>query len=116
MAGARLWNVNENLEFTAGTLPGFKTSGDKTWVDPMIGAVLRYDLSKRWSLVTRGFVGGFGVSADSAWEVFAGVNYQFTDWCSGIVGYRYLHEDYNQDRFRFQLDANGFLLGIGFHF
>lgn len=111
-----LWWVNEDLEFKSGTLPGFKSSGDKTWVDPVIGAGLSYDLSKRWSLVTKGTVGGFGVSTDLAWEVFGGVSYRFTDWCSATAGYRYLHEDYSRDRFNFNLDAQGFLLGFGFHF
>ena len=116
LAGGRLWNVNEDLDFKSGLLPGFQVSGDKTWVDPIIGADLRYDLSARWSLVTKGTVGGFGVSADIAWEVFGGVNYRFTDWCSGILGYRYLHEDYNQEGFNFKLDTHGLLLGVGFQF
>lgn len=116
LAGARLWNVSEELEFKSGLLPGFKTSGDKTWVDPLIGADLRYDLSGRWSLVAKGTVGGFGVSSKIAWEVFRGVDYRFTDCCSGILGYRYLHEDYDQQAFKFNLAAQGFLLGIGFHF
>jgi opacity protein-like surface antigen len=116
LAGARLWNVNEEITFAGGALPGFKASGDKTWVDPVIGAELRYDLSERWSLVTKGTVGGFGVSSKIAWEVFSGVDYRFTDWCSGILGYRYLHEEYDREDFKFNLDTNGFLLGVGFHF
>lgn len=116
LAGARLWSVNEELEFESGALPGFQTSGDQTWVDPVIGAGLSYDLSRRWSLVTKGTVGGFGVSSDLAWEVFSGVSYRFTDWCSATVGYRYLHEDYSRDDFKFNLAAHGFLLGFGFHF
>ncbi len=116
LAGARLWYVSEDLEFRSGALPGFKASGDKTWVDPMIGADLRYDLSTRWSLVAKGNVGGFGVSADIAWEVFSGVGYRITDWCSVTAGYRYLHEEYDRDRFTFSMDAHGLLLGFGFHF
>ncbi len=116
LAGARLWNVNEDLVFQSGVLPGFTSSGDKTWVDPVIGAALSYDLSKRWFVAGKGTVGGFGVSTDLAWEVFGGVGYRFTDWCSATVGYRYLHEDYSRDGFSFNLDAHGFLVGFGFHF
>jgi len=116
LAGARLWNVSEDLEFKSGALPGFKTSGDKTWVDPVIGADLRYDLSRRWSVVTKGTMGGFGVSSDIAWEVFSGASYRFNDWCSGILGYRYLREEYDREGFTLNLNAHGFLLGVGFHF
>ena len=71
--------MNENLEFHSGLLPGFAASSDKTWVDPVIGADLRYDLSQRWYLAAKGTVGGFGASADLAWEVFSGVGYRFRD-------------------------------------
>jgi hypothetical protein len=116
LAGARLWYVSGDLEFKSGGLPGFDASGDKTWVDPVIGADLRYDLSERWFVAAKGTVGGFGVASDIAWEVFSGVGYRITDWCSVTAGYRYLHEDYDRDRFKFNLDAHGFLLGFGFHF
>ena len=116
LAGARLWYVSEDLAFQSGALPGFKFNRDKTWVDPLIGADLRYDLSGRWSIEAKGTVGGFGVSADFVAEVFAGASYRMTDWCSATVGYRYLHEKYDRDAFAFNLDAQGFLLGFGFHF
>ncbi len=116
LAGARLWHVSEDLEFKTGLLPGFNTSADKTWVDPVIGADLRYDLSRHWFVGAKGNVGGFDVSAQIAWEVFAGCGYRFTDWCSASIGYRYLHEDYDRDRFTFNLDAHGVLVRVGFHF
>jgi hypothetical protein len=116
LAGARVWYVNEDLEFTGGVLPGFNSSADKVWADPLIGANLRYDLSPRWFIEAKGTVGGFGVSADLAWEVFAGAGYRINDWCVATLGYRYLHEDYDRSQFSFNLDAHGFLLGFGFHF
>jgi hypothetical protein len=116
LAGAQIWIVNENLEFTTGLLPGFTTSGEKTWVDPVIGADLRYDLSRRWFVTAKGTVGGFGVSSDISCDVFSGVGFHITDWCSTTIGYRYLHEEYNRNQFEFNMDAHGFLLGVGFHF
>ncbi len=116
LAGARLWYVANDLEFKGGVLPGFNANGDKTWVDPMVGASLTYELTTRWSADLKGMVGGFGVSADIAGEVFAGVSYRFTDWCSATLGYRYLHEEYDRSGFAFNLDTHGFLLGFGFHF
>lgn len=51
-----------------------------------------------------------------AGEVFAGVSYRFTDWCSATLSYRYLHEEYSRGGFALNLDTCGFLLGFGFHF
>jgi opacity protein-like surface antigen len=82
----------------------------------VIGADLRYDLSRRWFLAAKGTVGGFGVSSDISCDVFGGVGFHITDWCSATLGYRYLHEEYNRNQFEFNMDAHGFLLGVGFHF
>ena len=116
LAGARLWTISEEISATDGARPGFKFSGANTWVDPVVGADLRYDLSARWFLVTKGTVGGFGVSSDIAWEVLGGVGYRMADWCSATIGYRYLHEDYDRNRFTFNTDIQGVILGVGFHF
>ena len=116
LAGARLWYVSEEIKATGAALPGFNSSGDKTWVDPVIGADLRYDLSRRWSLLTKGTAGGFSSASDLGWEVMGGVSYRCSDWCSVTLGYRYLHEDYARDRFTFNTDIQGFILGVGFHF
>lgn len=116
LAGARLWHVANDFKVTSGALPGFDAGADKTWADPMVGASLSYDFWKRWSADVKGMVGGFGIAAEIAGEVFAGVSYRFTRSCSATLGYRYLHEEYDRDRFALNLDAQGFLLGVGFHF
>ena len=58
LAGARLWYVNQHIEFTTGTLPGRTIGDDNTWVDPMIGIDTRYDLNNRWSLIGKGILAG----------------------------------------------------------
>jgi hypothetical protein len=86
------------------------------WVDPILGASLRYDLTRHWYGTVLGDVGGFGVGSDISWSVFGGVGYQFTDWLSVTLGYRYLHIDYDKDQFVMNGNVQGFLLGLGFHF
>jgi opacity protein-like surface antigen len=81
-----------------------------------VGGDLSYELSENWNAVVKGTVGGFGVSAQIAAEVFAGVNYRVNDWFSATLGYRYLHEQYDRTAYSFNLNAQGFLAGVGFHF
>jgi opacity protein-like surface antigen len=115
LAGARLWHVANELEAASGLLQGFNATTDKTWADPIIGATFNYALTQKWSVGLEGFVGGFGVSADFAGELFAGATYRITDRCSATLGYRYLYEEYDRS-VKFNLNTHGFLLGVGFHF
>ena len=114
LAGARLWYVSADIKYQGGVLPGFNVSGNQTWVDPVFGANLGFDLSPHWSLLTRGTAGGAGLGL--GWEVMGGVSYQFNDSCSAAIGYRYLHEDYSHNRFYINTDIQGFIVGVGFHF
>jgi opacity protein-like surface antigen len=115
-AGARIWYASMDIELLPGTSPGFSASSSRTWADPILGASLRYDFTRHWFANVLGDVGGFGAGADIAWNVFGGVGYQFTSWFSASIGYRYLHEDYNQDNFLMNVNVHGFLVGLGFHF
>jgi len=115
LAGARLWNVTTDFELKIGGLTAFESSHSETWVSPLVGMDLRYDLSRRWLLLGRGTVGGFSDSSVQ-WDVFAGVGYQFSDWCLATIGYRYLHEEYTKNNFTFNAEAQGFLVGVGFRF
>ena len=114
-AGARLWSVGTDFQAQTGDLPGFQSSQNETWVSGLIGLNLRYDLSRHWYLATRGTVGGF-TESNVQWDLFGGVGYQFNRCCSVVLGYRYLHEEHNQDNFTFNADAHGCLLGFGFRF
>jgi opacity protein-like surface antigen len=115
-AGARVWHISNELEFKPGTAPGFNTDSSQTWTDPILGAHLRYELSRHWFGTVLGDVGGFGAGSESTWSVFGGVGYQFTNWFSAILGYRYMHVDYDKNDFLMNVNIQGFLLGVGFQF
>jgi hypothetical protein len=116
LAGVRVWHANEDLNFKTGTMPGFDASAEKTWVVPVVGANLSYDFSKRWYVTTKGSVGGFGDTSSLDWEVLGAVGFRVTDWCSTLLGYRYMHEDHSDGGFGLHLEARGFVLGANFHF
>jgi opacity protein-like surface antigen len=115
-AGARAWYASNEIEFKAGTEPGFTTKDSRSWTDPLFGASFRYELGRRWYAVGLGDVGGFGVGSDLSWNVYGGIGYQFTDWFSTVLGYRYLHVDYEDNGFLMDANVHGLFLGLGLHF
>jgi hypothetical protein len=100
LAGARIWNVSSDFTFNGVRDRSLDSSNSKTWVDPILGANLRYDLTRHWLLLVRGTVGGFA-NNDLGYDVFAGPGYQFASWGLVTVGYRYLHQEYSHSDFNF---------------
>ncbi len=115
-AGARVWYISNELTFEPGSAQSFSSEASRTWADPILGASLRYELTRHWFGSVLGDVGGFGVGSDISWSVFGGVGYRFTDWFSATLGYRYMHVDYDKEDFLMNVNVPGFLLGLGFRF
>jgi hypothetical protein len=115
MAGARLWNISADFDLQAGTLPSVQSSNSETWVSPLAGARMRYDLTCQWFLFAEGTAGGFSGS-NSQWDAVGGAGYQFSDWCAGTIGYRYLSEDYDNDDFVYNASIQGAQVGLVFKF
>ncbi len=111
LAGARFWTVDAEITATAGLLPGFDARQKETWVTPVIGLDLGYDLNAQWSLLAKGTVGVFDNNSNG-WEVMAAATYRFGQaWSTGL-GYRYLHEEYARQRFSYFTDVSGVVLGV----
>jgi hypothetical protein len=120
IAGVRYNNLKGELR-GPGVLPSpIIPSGTQDWWDPFVGANLRLPLGKGFSLNLRGDVGGFGVGSDLAWQVFPFVGWQFAQWGSLQLGYRWLYMDYEtgsgSDRFKYDILNQGAQLGFTFHF
>jgi len=115
MAGARVWGVMGDFDVTLnGGEPGPGTgasgSGEKYWVDPMIGVKSRLQGASPWYLTGWAMVGGFGVSSDIDWDLFGGVGYQF------VAGYRAVGVDYQDGDFLFDVIQQGPIMGGVFRF
>lgn len=76
-AGVRLWRVDVDAPIVGGGPLGDKLgrSGDKNWVDPLVGARCALPVAKDWTLISKADVGEFGVGGDFARQASL-----FTDW------------------------------------
>jgi len=116
LAGVRLWAVDAEQVFHSGVLPGFTHSNDQTWSDPTFGVDVRYAFDDHWFATGKILLGGLGSGSKAMTEAMAGAGYQFNPTCSVRLGYRYLHEDFARRGFTWDLRAQGFLVGLDFHF
>jgi hypothetical protein len=135
LGGIRYWHQEADLSLAvAGTVTvgdlevaggrAFARSGSVDWVDPLIGARVRYAVAPGHELFLRGDIGGFGVGSDFSWQAFGGYGSEFGTYngitFSGVIGYRALSVDYEDgegpQRYGFDMIQHGPVLGISARF
>jgi len=114
LAGVRYYDLSVDADLTG--LVTASASGDKDWIDPLVGAVLSVPLTDRWSFTTRGDIGGFEVGSDLAWQLWGVFDYRFGESNSLVLGWRHLDWDYDESRFGLDTYMTGPVAGIRFRF
>lgn len=94
----------------------FSESADREWADPLIGVRGQWNFTDRWFLAGRADIGGFGVASDFAWNFQGTVGYQFTDYFSTELGYRYFDTDFRDGDFAYDIAEHGLFVGFNFTF
>ncbi len=121
-AGARYTYLDIKLDFKNVPLPD--PSGDKDWVEPLVGARAIFDLSEKWAASLDGNIGGFGIGSDFAWGAAGLIGYRFglfgKDNATVFGGYRALSQDYSDgsgdDKFEWDVTLHGPILGLSIEF
>lgn len=65
-----------------------------SWIDPVVGGRISYDMLRNLSLMLQGDVGGFGVGSDFAWSAMGLAQWRLNKNFSLIGGYKILEFDY----------------------
>jgi len=112
LAGGRYWNFDMDLDFK----PGPSVGGSKNWVDPLVGFLIPYDLTDKWTADLRATIGGFGVASDLTWEIGAAVGYNFKDWLNVALACNHLDVDYENDGFLADFALSGAAVAVKFKF
>jgi hypothetical protein len=116
LGGARVQILRQDVILS----PGPDLGDDKAWVEPFIGGRVTLFIDRRWAVVVRGDVSGFGIgdASDLTSNLLVGVGYQFTDLFQLRAGYRVLDIDYEDGSgfSRFGLDATFHGPWLGFTF
>jgi opacity protein-like surface antigen len=118
IGGARYWSVD--TDFTLDTIdPAFdgRTFNDgASWIDPLAGVKMRFDLTDDVFVSSWGMIGGFGVGSDLMWDVMAGAGYSFTEHFDVFAGYRAVSVDYSDDGFVYDMVQQGPVMAGVFRF
>lgn len=97
-------------------IPDSELHASKAWVDPFVGFRGRYDLNDQLYLTGRGDIGGFGVSSESAWNVYGALGIDVSERTCVELGYRYYQVDYERGALNYDVATKGPFLGVRIDF
>jgi hypothetical protein len=109
--GLRYWSLEASIDFKR--LPS--ASESKSWTDPILGIRSIKQIGDGYFIDGLAEIGGFGVGSDLQWEIVARVGYHFTDRVSGVLGYRHLDLDFDDDGLVIDAEMTGPFLAIDFN-
>lgn len=113
LAGGRAWRIEAEVAVPA---LGLGARDTERWVDPILAARLRSRLAPEWSTILHADMGGFGVGADSTWQLVATANYAVSDAFHLSAGYRHLAVERDEAGTRIDVSMSGPLLGATWRF
>ena len=124
-AGVRYTDIGVKLDLKQVGRFGVNQSAsrDATWVDPIVGGRILFDISDHWKALLDNNIGGFGVGSQFAYSGMGLIGYQFslfglesTVW----AGYKGLYQDYQdgngRNEFRWNMWVHGPIIGSTIRF
>jgi hypothetical protein len=112
----RVWDVDTELDFDPGLLPGRSVSDDESWVDPVVGMRGHMTLGRGFGLNAYFDYGGFGAASERTWVLAGTLDWAALDWLTLRAGYRHTDVDYENDGFEFDVRMTGPVIGAAIHF
>jgi len=120
VVGGRYQHIKADADIITQTLTlGFEQTVD--WLEPLIGAMFTFDLTKKLGFFLGGNVGGFGLGSDLTWT-FTSVLIVKNIWrnMSVFAGYRVMDIDYSEggihDKFVYDIQMRGPGFGVNLNY
>ncbi|MCU9847921.1 porin family protein [Defluviimonas sp. WL0024] len=113
--GFRWFSTDNTLELFSGALPGRRVTAGDDWVDPVIGARVRFPIADRWSGMVLADYGGFSSDSET-WQALAAVSYEINQNWVVSGGWRYMDFDHDINGRPFTFRQSGPILGATYRF
>ena len=114
-AGGRVISLHGELDLE-GPLATRHAEKSATTVAPLLGARFRAPIGRTWAFGLYADAGGFLKGSDVKWQFMANVQHDFSRHWGMLAGYRYMAIHHDSDRFDFDINLSGPILGFTYTF
>jgi hypothetical protein len=112
LAGARMYSVDQTLTIADQNA----VEANTTVVDPILGAVGEWELSRRWAFEVRGDIGGFGAGSEFTHQLLALFHWHMSNTLSLPFGYRVLGYQIKTNDVWMNTRMDGLVVGLDIQF
>ncbi len=120
LLGGRYMKLENTIKLNLNQQRVASVSGDKSWIDPIIGGRLQYHINKFWSAIMDGDIGGFGVGSHFTWSARLVGVYHFNKTFGSAFGVRALGVNYSEghgsNKFKMDVTQYGPVVGLTIRF
>lgn len=113
--GLRWFSTDTEIDLIGGPADGTNTKTNTSWTNPLIGAVVGYQFSDRWSGQALVDYGGFD-GDDSTWQILLSAGYKINDKWSLRLGYRHMEFESTDDGADYSYEQSGPVFGAAYRF
>jgi hypothetical protein len=115
LAGVHYLKAELGIDLTTAN-NAISASIDEDWVDPLIGIRGETAFSDNFGLEGFATYGGWGVSSEELYDIYAAAYWRFNQTFRASLGYRYFTDKFDGDRLEYEASFSGPLIGLSFRF
>lgn len=113
--GFRTFDLDVQVDLSAGAAKAESESLSRRWTDPVIAARMSAPIGEKWFVEGFADWGGTG-SGDETWQLYGGVGYRLSENWSTQLGYRTMNIGKDVDTRDVSADLSGALIAFSYSF
>ncbi|HTS35910.1 MAG TPA: amidohydrolase family protein [Candidatus Solibacter sp.] len=111
LTGFRYWHVG--ADFTLAPIAGGGSlSKPLSWIDPLVGARIKFPISHKLTAAIQGDAGGWGVGSQLDYQTLGALSYRIRPRWALDAGWRYIYTDYRDGQLHSRIAQSGIVVGV----
>ncbi|HET9409064.1 MAG TPA: hypothetical protein VFO39_17605 [Candidatus Sulfotelmatobacter sp.] len=113
LIGFRYWHVGADFTLSPAA-GGGSMSKPIQWIDPLVGARIKFPISRKLTAAIQGDAGGWGVGSQLDYQMLGALSYRIKSRWALDAGWRYIYTDYRDSQLHSRVAQSGLVIGMSY--